>query len=86
MESAMQVADNVAWVEANFGQVDLRDKRLNRRLQILASNALKRPQGSVVAQNVSSANFIAASFKHNPSETAGMLPRQISAIETLRPH
>jgi len=56
----MQVADNVAWVEANFGQVDLRDKRLDKRLQILASNALKQPQGSIVAQNVSWADTKAA--------------------------
>ena len=56
----MQVADNVAWVEANFGEVDLGDKRLTRRLQLLAGGALKTPHGSIVTQNPTWADTKAA--------------------------
>lgn len=51
MESSVQIADNVAWVEMNFGEVDLGDKRLTKRLQRLAGNALKMPHGRITAQN-----------------------------------
>ena len=45
------VSDNAVWVEQNFGECELGDKRRTARLKIMASNMLNCPDQSLPRQN-----------------------------------
>lgn len=56
----MVTLDNDAWVEENFGNCELGDKRRTRRLQIVAKNMLASPEESLPGQNTQWSDLKAA--------------------------
>ena len=56
----MIILDNQQWVENQFADCDLQDKRRTFRLQVIAKNMLAQPDGSLPQQNTDWADLKAA--------------------------